>query len=534
MNQASEHRDGDALPKATVSADGWRMLALIGCTQLLSFLDRNILAILNPRIKHDLAIGDAEMGLLYGTVFAFFYALFSLPIGRLADGWNRTRLLAIAILVWSASTGLAAFAGGFALLAISRLGVGIGEAAAQPAGTSLVYDHFPKARRGLAMAVMAAALATGLGLSSVLGGVAAGWWDARYAGSPSPFGFSGWQFAFLVAAAPGIVLAWAMWRAREPVRGLSDGVHTPEDPAPFRAAGAVFIGILPGGNWFTLWHRNAGMRQWMLNLAALLSIIALMYLAISICAAHSPRPPLVLGGMAIDPHVLQWSIVGLGLFVIVNLVQSQRLDDREAFDVIYRSPTVLLCMAVGALQTMINYGVMGFTPAFLMKTYGLSPAVTGLQFGLLAAAIGIVGPVLAGPLADIAGTRYGTRGRLAVTLFSLALSPLLQAWMYRAPDPATFYWRFGLYSLLLTMWLPPLYAALYDQVMPRMRAMTASLYLFVTTILGLGVGPYLVGILSDARGGDIAAAVGTINLVAPLIVLLLLVILVRGDRVGQR
>ena len=183
---------------------------------------------------------------------------------------------------------------------------------------------------------------------------------------------------------------------------------------------------------------------------------------------------------------------------------------------------------------MINYGVMGFTPAFLMKAYSLSPAATGLQFGLLAAFIGIVGPAFAGPLADVAGTRYGTRGRLAVTLFSLALSPLLQAWMYRAPDPATFYWRFSLYSLLLTMWLPPLYAALYDQVLPRMRAMTASLYLFVTTILGLGVGPYLVGIISDASGGDIAGAVGTINLVSPLIVVLLIIVLVRGDRVRRR
>ena len=407
-------------------------------------------------------------------------------------------------------------------------------AAAQPAGTSLVYDHFPKARRGLAMAVMAAALATGLGLSSVLGGVAAGWWDNHYQGISAPFGFSGWQFAFLVAAAPGLVLAYAMWRAQEPVRGQSDGIDTPKDPAPFRAAGSVFVGIMPGGNWFTLWHRKAGARQWALNLAGLLAIFALMYLAVTVCAAYSPRPPLMLGGMSVDPHVLQWSIVGLGLFVIVNLVQSQRLDDAEAFDVIYRSPPVLLCIAIGALQTMINYGVMGFTPAFLMKAYNLSPAATGLQFGLLAAFIGIVGPAFAGPLADVAGTRYGTRGRLAVTLFSLALSPLLQAWMYRAPDPATFYWRFSLYSLLLTMWLPPLYAALYDQVLPRMRAMTASLYLFVTTILGLGVGPYLVGIISDASGGDIAGAVGTINLAAPLIVLLLIVVLVRGDRVKQR
>ncbi|WP_369676961.1 MFS transporter, partial [Enterococcus faecium] len=92
-------------------------LALVGAMQCLSMLDRNILAILNPRIKADLHVGDAEMGLLYGTVFALFYAVFSLPLGRLADGWRRGRLLAVAIAVWSLATGLAGFAGGFGLLA---------------------------------------------------------------------------------------------------------------------------------------------------------------------------------------------------------------------------------------------------------------------------------------------------------------------------------------------------------------------------------------------------------------------------------
>src|SRR5207244_619877 len=85
-------------------------LALVALTNAISLLDRNILAILAPRIKHDLGIGDAEMGLLYGTVFALFYALFALPLGRLADGWVRTRLLAITLAFWSLATALAAAA----------------------------------------------------------------------------------------------------------------------------------------------------------------------------------------------------------------------------------------------------------------------------------------------------------------------------------------------------------------------------------------------------------------------------------------
>ena len=110
-------------PTAKVTSAGWYALFLVSSAQAMSLLDRQILSILAPAIKADLQIGDAELGLLYGTVFSLFYALFSLPLGRLADGWIRTRLLAICILAWSAFAGLSAFAGGFALLAMVLRGL---------------------------------------------------------------------------------------------------------------------------------------------------------------------------------------------------------------------------------------------------------------------------------------------------------------------------------------------------------------------------------------------------------------------------
>ncbi|WP_231635704.1 MFS transporter [Novosphingobium sp. ST904] len=148
-------------PARHVARGGWYALALIALTNAMSLLDRQILAILAPAIKQDLGIGDAEMGLLFGTVFALFYALFSLPVGRLADGWLRGRLLSLSILFWSAATAMAGMTSSFAMLAASRLCVGIGEAATQPAGTSLIYDYWPRHRRGFVMAVMASALRWG-------------------------------------------------------------------------------------------------------------------------------------------------------------------------------------------------------------------------------------------------------------------------------------------------------------------------------------------------------------------------------------
>ena len=75
---------------------------------MLNFLDRQILSILAEDIKADLGVSDAHIGFLYGIAFAVFYAVFGIPMGRLADNWIRTRLIAvglpgIAVATWVAT-----------------------------------------------------------------------------------------------------------------------------------------------------------------------------------------------------------------------------------------------------------------------------------------------------------------------------------------------------------------------------------------------------------------------------------------------
>lgn len=519
-----------SMPSAKkVTRAGWYALTLISAMQMMSLLDRQILSILAANIKDDLQIGDAELGLLYGTVFALFYSLFSLPLGRLADGWIRTRLLAICITIWSVSTALAAFAGGFAMLALSRLGVGIGEAAGQPAGYSLICDEFPKHRRGVATAAMAIAVALGLGLSMMLGGVAADWWDTRYITGGAPMGFSGWQFAFIVAAAPGFLLAVLLWRMKEPKRGVMDGIETPPDPHPFKASVEVLAAVTPGTNWWMLWRRGAGAKQWATNLIGLAVIAGFVMLATTLTSNFSPRPPLEALGLSINPHLLQWLVVGFGLFVVLNLIQSFKLSDAATHAVVV-SPSLIILMVVGGLQTSINYGVMGFTPSFLMREYGLSPGETGLQFGLLALMLGIVGPIIAGPLTDKLNAKFSEAGRIMLVMAALGVTPFIAIWVYSATEATSFYLRFSLYSLILTMWMPPLYSAMMDLVLPRMRGITFSTYTIISTILGLGIGPYLVGMVSDSNGGKLGPAILSVNYGAPLIILLLGIVMLRVKR----
>ncbi|MBV8972338.1 MAG: MFS transporter, partial [Sphingomonadaceae bacterium] len=80
------------------------VLALLTLVYAINFIDRQILSILAEDIKRDLHLTDAQLGFLYGTAFAVFYALFGIPLGRLADNWFRVRLLSLGLAVWSAMT----------------------------------------------------------------------------------------------------------------------------------------------------------------------------------------------------------------------------------------------------------------------------------------------------------------------------------------------------------------------------------------------------------------------------------------------
>jgi MFS family permease len=240
----------------------------------------------------------------------------------------------------------------------------------------------------------------------------------------------------------------------------------------------------------------------------------------------SVQQPLLAIGLDWDTHVLQWIVAGFGAFVILNLFQSLKLTDRPTYNVVL-SPSLILLMMVGGFQTAINYGVMGFTPSFLIAHYQLSQATTALQFGLLAAALGFVGPVIAGPVSDWLTVRMGGKGRVWLTIFALGVSPPVGLWTYSADTAFDFYVRFSIYSVILTLWLPPIYSLYYDLVLPRMRGITSSIYIIISTLLGLGMGPYLVGIVADRNGGDLGKAIMSVNVVAPAVLICLFIVLFR-------
>lgn len=175
----------------------------------LNFIDRQIIAILSPAIKADLGINDTQLGLLKGFAFAMFYAVFSIPIARLADKKNRVTIISVSIAFWSSMTALCGAAGNFWHLLVARVGVGIGEAGCSPPAHSLVSDYFYKEERATALGIYS----LGIPLGSLFGILLGGWLA----------GTLGWRWAFVTVGLPGIFLAILVkLTLKEPVRGAAE------------------------------------------------------------------------------------------------------------------------------------------------------------------------------------------------------------------------------------------------------------------------------------------------------------------------
>jgi predicted MFS family arabinose efflux permease len=182
---------------------GFVLFVLFGIN-LLNFFDRQLPGALAEPIRKEFHLSDTALGLL-GTIATLMYAVAGLPLGRLADKWHRTRLIALGTGVWSLLTGASGLAQTYLQLFVSRLGVGLGEATCAPAGQSLIGDLFPPQRRARAMSLFMLGLPAGLCLA---------YFSAGAIGAAF-----GWRAAFLIACIPGLLFAWLALRIAEPRRG---------------------------------------------------------------------------------------------------------------------------------------------------------------------------------------------------------------------------------------------------------------------------------------------------------------------------
>ena len=186
---------------------------------ILSFVDRQILALMVDPIRQDLGLSDVEVGLLQGFAFAILYAVMGVPFGLLADRVSRKRIIAAGVIFWSIATAACGLARNFATLFVARIGVGVGEAALSPAAHSFLASAFPREKLARTMAIYNLGVTGGTGAALIIGGAV-----IQLIASSGPVyvpllgELRAWQTAFLVVAAPGLLIMLFALATKEPPR----------------------------------------------------------------------------------------------------------------------------------------------------------------------------------------------------------------------------------------------------------------------------------------------------------------------------
>ena len=158
--------------------------------------------------------------------------------------------------------------------------------------------------------------------------------------------------------------------------------------------------------------------------------------------------------------------------------------------------TMLHLAMGGALTSFVGYGLGQWLPAYFIRLHDMGLAETATYFGLVIGVASAIGTLVGGTLADKLAVRdrrwYAWLPAYGVLLaFPFYFIGMLVANPYLAIGIMV------IPSILNSLWLGPTFGTIQNLAPTRMRALASAMLLFILNIIGLGFGPFLVGVLSD-------------------------------------
>jgi MFS family permease len=380
----------------------WAALALLMATAIVSQLDRAVINLLIEPIQAEYGLSDTQFGALQSIAFGAFYVVMAIPLGILADRYQRRAVIGIGIGVFSLFSLGTGLARNYTQLFIARMGVGVGEASVTPAGFSLISDLFPPEKLGRAISFFTMSNFIGTSLAYVVGGALLGWFDQMHAArSEALYGAQPWQLTIMCIALPGLLLAPCFLLLQEPSRrGLT------------------------------------GQRQ------------------------------------------------RVGFMDLMR-----ELGKRRSF--------LILMIAGMAMASTMTYAVSMWTPALFIRVYGWSAPQIGAWLGILVLVGGVVGSYLAGWITDVLTQRSKLAAPINVAAISAIGVGLFGVAAPLMPTPIM-----SLLCFVPVMFLKPMAFACIpvalQMVMPnQLRAQVSATYLTIINLVGLGLGPLVVGLMTD-------------------------------------
>jgi len=218
----------DASETQPAEASVWRVLAIpaLVVVGLLNYLDRALPAVLAESIKNDLVLSDTALGLINGFGFLLVYALAGVPIARVADRGRQAGVISVSLGVWSLMTLAGCAVANAWQLAVTRMGVALGEAGSLPASHAYLTQRYPPERRALALSMLSLAVPLGNSIGLVAGGLLG-----------REFG---WRGTFVLMGLLGLLLAplvFAVLKKAEPQVPISRVEARDRPPGTFRDIG---------------------------------------------------------------------------------------------------------------------------------------------------------------------------------------------------------------------------------------------------------------------------------------------------------
>jgi predicted MFS family arabinose efflux permease len=179
-------------------------LGVICFANFLNYLDRQVVSALESEIRPAFGMSKPEFGTLW-SAFTIGYMVFAPLVGYAAVRWRRNAIFAACVLVWSLATIGSGLADSKLELYLCRFLIGVGEAGCLVIGPTLVVDLFSAGVRGRALSLFYLGMPLGGTAGYIVGGVVTEH-------------FGGWRNAFLVAGAPGLLVALLILLLPEPAR----------------------------------------------------------------------------------------------------------------------------------------------------------------------------------------------------------------------------------------------------------------------------------------------------------------------------
>ena len=363
----------------------WAAVVALTIVGTLNYADRNLPSVLAEPIRVELSLSDTALGVINGFGFLAVYAVIGIPISRFSDRGAFGAVTSVCLAFWGVMTMAGGAAQSGAQLALTRLGVAVGEAGSMPAAHAYVGRNFIPSRRSLPLAVLTLAVPFASVVGLLGGGLLAG--------------ALGWRITFVVMGGASVALVpvvLAIVGRRQPLDGAARAARAPLNEVAAIVRRPSYVLIVAGSGCISV----AGYS----------------------IAVFGPAFLMRVRGMALDHMAVHYGIAS-SVAGVVSLLAVGRLADRLS----RRDPRWLLWLVAMTVGVLLPFAVAGFVVGdgsvaavcvalgYAVGTAYMAPSIAAIQrlvtaeqratasaiFLFVSATAGSVGPLLTGVLSDV-------------------------------------------------------------------------------------------------------------------------------------